>query len=241
MSIVFENFRILLRPWRLFASLNLIWCVQFAVEPSSVLLCTSIVHYLPSLHRHFVRCSVSVAVVVCSARFTLSSRAPKHDFPASHKNNARTWLGPAQWAVTRRGVATGKRFNPHSDSHESLPVSSCGTPPPGACARLGVSGFALNGFGCSALWLLSSAGARHWRGLVGSHCAPLQAQAAERNFRSRSRSGPRVLQRVPPSTPECRSVRRPNRIGGALTLHLPCGRVRSALADGAASAVRIAC
>jgi hypothetical protein len=62
MSIVCENFRILLRPGQPLASQNLIWCVQFAVEPPSVRRCTSVVQYVPSesLHRQFVRCSVCV-------------------------------------------------------------------------------------------------------------------------------------------------------------------------------------
>ena len=62
---------------------------------------------VPSLHRHFVRCSVSVAVVVCSARFGHAEQqgAPADDLPASHKNNARSWLVPAHWPVTRRGLA----------------------------------------------------------------------------------------------------------------------------------------
>ena len=47
------------------------------------------------------------AVVVCSARFGHAEQqgAPADDVPASHKNNARSWLDPAHWAVTWRGLA----------------------------------------------------------------------------------------------------------------------------------------
>ena len=93
-------------------------------------------------------------------------------------------------------IAVGKRFSQHSDSPESLPTSSsCGrTAHRSMRSDWARGGFALNAFDCSLLrgWCLPPA--RHWPGLVSSHCAPLQVQAAQREGAG---AGPASL-----STPE---------------------------------------
>jgi hypothetical protein len=113
-----------------------------------------------------------------------------------------------------------------------LPVARAGAPPKGACARIErAAGFALDAFDCSALRLVPSAGtalARPSRLTLPRRCRFKQLSAKEQE-----QVRPPEYSRVPPSA----VVRRPHRIGGALTLHLPCGRVRSAPPDGAASAV----
>ena len=109
-----RNFRILFCPCHSgevpFASSNLAGCVQFAVLRAFLraALCIS----LCSIYRRYTVTDTSCGAQSrwqssCAApdSVTLSSRAPQLDVPASRKNDARSWLDPAHWTVTRRGLA----------------------------------------------------------------------------------------------------------------------------------------